>query len=462
MGTPRLSGLACHLERAIGAISRFSASCGCAIVVALLCPAPCSAQFMIDHDQSSIRLRALHGPGGRKIRRSFESDQEATSAFKEILNATGIPGLADRIALRASAETANAEAQIGENGQRFIFYNVAFIQELKSRSGRYWSLVFVVAHEVGHHIAGHLDFEGQNHRAELEADRYAGFMLGRMGASYDEAVAAVATLGTLEATDSHPSRDHRLQAVILGWSDGARQTNSRPSDSPNTERQRQSSLEAPRDTPRAPSSAERNCGNAASFACIQAGAVAGLSATNLRNLSCGTERSLTAVAIGWKDIWTTSVYSYAPGGGGPGGGLENDALRIGGWGDLYFSLLRFETPRMPIVKFAALLLHSKADEGTPTEMALDRITQPWGWNAGDRLWWKDRPQFSSLAAKLPMPHPQQWYFIDITTTVQDWQREPSSNFGLQLRPLSNNQNYSTFHSSRSADASKRPRLLICT
>jgi hypothetical protein len=40
-----------------------------------------------------------------------------------------------------------------------------------------------------------------------------------------------------------------------------------------------------------------------------------------------------------QDIWTTSVYSYAPGGAGPGGGLADDVLKVGGWGDLYYSLL---------------------------------------------------------------------------------------------------------------------------
>ena len=91
--------------------------------------------------------------------------------------------------MRASAETANAEAQIGEDGQRYIFYNSTFMRELGAKTQKYWALVFVIAHEVGHHIAGHLDFAGQNHRVELEADRYAGFILGRMGATHDEAIA---------------------------------------------------------------------------------------------------------------------------------------------------------------------------------------------------------------------------------------------------------------------------------
>jgi PAN domain len=190
--------------------------------------APTGAQFIIDHETSGKRLRGLHGPSSPAIKRSFESDREAAATFREILAATGIPGVADRIQVRASAETANAEAQIGEDGQRYIFYNSTFMRELGARSSKYWSLVFVIAHEVGHHIAGHLDFAGQNHRVELEADRYAGFILGRMGSSHAEAIAAIGGIGTAAGSETHPPHDQRVQIVSLGWNDGAGGAGQRP------------------------------------------------------------------------------------------------------------------------------------------------------------------------------------------------------------------------------------------
>ena len=195
----------------------------CALALGLACaaaPVSVSAQFIIDHETSGKRLRGLHGSPA-PIRRSFESDREAAATFREILAATGIPGVADRIHVRASAETANAEAQIGEDGQRYIFYNSTFMRELGARTQHYWSLVFVIAHEVGHHIAGHLDFAGQNHRVELEADRYAGFILGRMGATHEETMSAVGGIGSGAASTTHPPRDQRIQIASLGWNDGA-------------------------------------------------------------------------------------------------------------------------------------------------------------------------------------------------------------------------------------------------
>ena len=195
--------------------------------------APAGAQFIIDHESTGKRLRGLHGPASPAIKRSFESDREAASTFREILAATGIPGVADRIQVRASAETANAEAQIGEDGQRYIFYNSTFMRELGAKTRQFWSQVFVIAHEVGHHIAGHLDFAGQNHRVELEADRYAGFILGRMGATHDEALAAIDGIGAGAASATHPPRDQRIQIVSLGWNDGAGGAQSRrPADRP--------------------------------------------------------------------------------------------------------------------------------------------------------------------------------------------------------------------------------------
>ena len=82
---------------------------------------------MIEHS-GDMRVRGFHGPitPGGGIRRSFQSDAEAKGELDRILAAVGLNWISDRISLRASAETKNAEAGISENGQRFIFYNDGF------------------------------------------------------------------------------------------------------------------------------------------------------------------------------------------------------------------------------------------------------------------------------------------------------------------------------------------------
>jgi hypothetical protein len=204
-----------------------------------------------------------------------------------------------------------------------------------------------------------------------------------------------------------------------------------------------------------------DCARVPTFSCLRSGSLAGSISMNLANMECAREMNLSSGDMRWQDIWTTSVYSYAPGGGGPGGGLENDSLRVGGWGDWYYALVQFDVKALTgPVKFAALLLNAKKDDGTPVAMHLDRIVQPWSWNAGDRLWWRDKPNAAPLG-NIPRPEVERWYAIDITDTVEAWRAGRLPNFGLQLRPAANNNNYNTFYSSRAADRSKRPRLLVC-
>jgi hypothetical protein len=204
------------------------------------------------------------------------------------------------------------------------------------------------------------------------------------------------------------------------------------------------------------------CANGASLACLRSGLVPGLVAIDLRNLSCAEEKVSSSDELKWKGIWTTSVYSYTPGVSGQGGGLENEILRIGGWGDLYYALMHFDVPKLERpAKLAVIFMYAKQDDGDAVGMALDRITQPWGWRLGDRLWWKDKPP-ATLVGNIPPPQPGKWYAIDITSLFEDWRGGRSGNYGIQLRPLANNRNFNAFHSPYSPEREKRPQLFVCT
>ncbi|MFZ1105720.1 MAG: toll/interleukin-1 receptor domain-containing protein, partial [Hyphomicrobiaceae bacterium] len=65
------------------------------------------------------------------------------------------------------------------------------------------------------------------------------------------------------------------------------------------------------------------CAKTVTFACLRAGLVRGHVDSDLRQTECTEERTYLPAELGWRSIWTTSVYSYAPGDSGPGGGLEN-------------------------------------------------------------------------------------------------------------------------------------------
>lgn len=171
-----------------------------------------------------------------------------------------------------------------------------------------------------------------------------------------------------------------------------------------------------------------------------------------------------------KDIWTTSVYSYAPGGGGPGGGLDDEWLQVGGWGDLYYSLIEFDLTGMPPVVLSAKLeffVGQNKGDGT-TGMYLDRITEFWDWKTQgtgsdrERLWWADRPAATQwIFGALPPPTVGQWYSIDITGLYNAWQNGTYPNYGIQLRPVSNDNRWNEFFSSNYIDdPSLRPRLVL--
>jgi hypothetical protein len=211
--------------------------------------------------------------------------------------------------------------------------------------------------------------------------------------------------------------------------------------------------------------AVETCNAELTLRCLQNGGAFGSSNTlaRLRDCKDATVVRADAASLRWKDVWTTSVYSFAPGGGGPGGGRDDDELKVGGWGDWYFSLIQFDLPptqRRP--RLAAIVLYSQPSEGASVGLEVDRIIQRWDFPKGDRLWWKDRPGVRAVTTEsLPAPRRQQWYVIDLSALVQEWFDGKSSNYGIQIRPVSNFGSFVAFTSSDASDKSKSPRLVFC-
>jgi hypothetical protein len=207
------------------------------------------------------------------------------------------------------------------------------------------------------------------------------------------------------------------------------------------------------------------CGAELALPCARQGGLSGAKEALAGLAACknGVVVRSDDAALRWKDVWTTSVYSYAPGGGGPGGGRDDDELKVGGWGDWYFSLIRFELPQLQArPAFAALALYAKRGEFASVPLAVDRIIQRWEFPKGDRLWWKDRPGARAVSADfLPAPPQERWYAIDLTGLIQEWFDGRSPNYGIQIRPASNFGSIVVFVSSDAADKAKIPRLIFC-
>ncbi len=172
-----------------------------------------------------------------------------------------------------------------------------------------------------------------------------------------------------------------------------------------------------------------------------------------------------------KDIWTTSWNSYAPcAGAGTGGGADDERLRVGGWGDWYYSLLEFDLTGLPTNATSAVLyLYCFNLSGGGTPMYLDRIIEAWDWRVQgtgcdrQRLWWADKPSTSQwLAGQLATPALGRWYGVDITELYNAWRKGTYQNYGLQFRPvLNSDNNFDEFYSADyMGEPALRPKLVI--
>lgn len=143
---------------------------------------------------------------------TFTSDNEAQSALKMITDASG---LSTNFRLVA-ANVPNAAAVIFNN-QRYILYNQTFMYNIGQRIN-YWASISILAHEVGHHLNGHsLTPGGSRPSLELEADKFSGFILSKLGATLSEAQSAINTLISESGSVTHPGRSARLAAIANGW-----------------------------------------------------------------------------------------------------------------------------------------------------------------------------------------------------------------------------------------------------
>lgn len=144
---------------------------------------------------------------------AFDFSANAETLVASIVN---VVGLKQNFTIKAS-KVLNVEAVI-RHGERYIKYNPDYVNSLNMKAKDKWASVFVLAHEIGHHLNGHTVLKKNRPPAvELEADEFAGFVMNRMGATLEQAKLSVMYVASPVASQSHPGMADRILAIEAGW-----------------------------------------------------------------------------------------------------------------------------------------------------------------------------------------------------------------------------------------------------
>ena len=157
---------------------------------------------------------------------SFMSDAIADEALERILSVIGV----SKTFVMMPCHNINNAVAVSLKGIRYIIYDPSFMAALDN--GDDWSNLFILAHEVGHHINGHsLDIIlyvtesvetkslAQKKKQELEADEFAGFILGKLGATLEQTSSSINLLASDDddTYSTHPSKFKRLSSIETGY-----------------------------------------------------------------------------------------------------------------------------------------------------------------------------------------------------------------------------------------------------
>lgn len=195
-------------------------------------PAPATAaeqSALVDEVASALQACSYDGAPVQVGKVGASPPSDCRDMVAQIMAFTGLPQ--NFTVVEAPVPNAAAVILLDEKKvpQRVIAFNKDFMRIVRGATrGNAWAPVSIMAHEIGHHLSGHtITPGGSQPPTELEADKFSGFVLYKMGAPLDDAQTAMATL-VAEGPDgkTHPGRGKRLEAIKEGWTQACRQSGS--------------------------------------------------------------------------------------------------------------------------------------------------------------------------------------------------------------------------------------------
>lgn len=157
-----------------------------------------------------------------------------------------------------------------------------------------------------------------------------------------------------------------------------------------------------------------------------------------------------------KDTFYGTAYSQ-------GGDPDRDVLKLGGWGDHYYSFIQFDLSQLPVdaeIKSAYVGLYHLKDVGSENYGVFERIDEPWLERELNKNLYPSSVDFGFLPSLVELK--KYWWVNDITSVVQGWHSDKYQNYGLKFygRKNSNNAGRQFYSSDYLADPSLRPYLEI--
>ena len=150
---------------------------------------------------------------------------DCSLAVRRIMDFTGLP--ANFVVVSGPVDNAAAVILLDQNRipRRVIAFNPKFMNAAQQQvGGNPWGPISVMAHEIAHHLSGHTIVPGGSRpEIELEADKFSGFVLQKMGAPLDAATQMILTVGTDHGTPTHPDKRQRADAIRQGWTESCQQ-----------------------------------------------------------------------------------------------------------------------------------------------------------------------------------------------------------------------------------------------
>lgn len=165
-------------------------------------------------------FRFICGIGGNPIGKSIENVRPARpQAERAIQWISELIGIRPAFELREADFKRKSIAMAATRGvHRYVIYDAKWFTFEENTIP--WYAIWVFAHEIGHHIHGHTHgYRPDRHRGELDADRFGGWVVSRLGGRLDQALAFMPILSE-RGGKSHPPRTERIEATKAGWQAG--------------------------------------------------------------------------------------------------------------------------------------------------------------------------------------------------------------------------------------------------